>query len=414
MSIAKTNISNQSQSSKKSVVATEDFDDQDLELDALLETSLLQLHIQNRIADAGLLGVLDGEDDKVDSCNLKATTEEEGRKATIKNKNDSIIGASTNNVNIKRMPSLLAPKTPFAPVKISPTQIANETDIDLILSKDQVNDDPTLTSSPTNQVLSHNICNIKRKTSSILKQPSYLNLQSLDSSGSTRLGLSTSGRYPQSPSTNTNLDISSSQRLGASGRGLGLSNSGSTTAMRRTDSSVCFQAVHVREYDRSIGDNPSCESGIPISLDWSYSAKSEVSIDEYELSHKTRTWGKYPRKLSKYHRENIVKLGLGVSEQEIQSVKSEKKKIQRSRSMTALVSPFWRVQDAMESTQRKIGRALGKNKNEIEADELDRSFKGGILRKKAVGSDNSAGLDLSSSTISRQISNDDQDGGLMF
>merc|ERR1712238_242161 len=41
--------------------------------------------------------------------------------------------------------------------------------------------------------------------------------------------------------------------------------------MRRTASTVSFKAVEIREYDRAIGDNPSCSSGPPIALDWNYS-----------------------------------------------------------------------------------------------------------------------------------------------
>ena len=55
-----------------------------------------------------------------------------------------------------------------------------------------------------------------------------------------------------------------------------------SVGMRRTASTVSFKAVEIREYDRAIGDNPSCSSGPPISLDWNYSENPAVCINEYE------------------------------------------------------------------------------------------------------------------------------------
>jgi len=52
--------------------------------------------------------------------------------------------------------------------------------------------------------------------------------------------------------------------------------------MKRVSSNVSFQSVDVREYGRTLGDNPSCMSGPPISLDWSYSKTTPVCINEYE------------------------------------------------------------------------------------------------------------------------------------
>ena len=47
--------------------------------------------------------------------------------------------------------------------------------------------------------------------------------------------------------------------------------------------SVRFHQVEIREYYVTIGDNPSCSSGCPISLDWQYDDDlKEVPVDLYE------------------------------------------------------------------------------------------------------------------------------------
>mmetsp|Transcript_18727 Transcript_18727/g.22955 ORF Transcript_18727/g.22955 Transcript_18727/m.22955 type:complete len:304 (-) Transcript_18727:2740-3651(-) len=135
----------------------------------------------------------------------------------------------------------------------------------------------------------------------------------------------------------------------------------SRRSLRRISSQVSFTNVEVREYDRTIGDNPSCMSGPPISLDWSYSNVSEVSVDENEkIRDMRRRRIKNPTRMAKHKRLEILKNDLGYSEEEIKAATTEKKQIQRSRSLTNFVSPLWRVEHAAQSAKRKIARALKK------------------------------------------------------
>jgi len=146
------------------------------------------------------------------------------------------------------------------------------------------------------------------------------------------------------------------------------------STMKRSVSNVSFQSVNVREYDRTLGDNPSCMSGPPISLDWSYSqTHTDVCIDEYE-SQKTTDSGKTKKKsggrrISKYHRELMLKNSLGFSEEEIDAAKKERKDIRRSRSMTQLVAPFWRIEHACQSLKRKFARRRSK----VDSSKVDNS-----------------------------------------
>jgi hypothetical protein len=47
---------------------------------------------------------------------------------------------------------------------------------------------------------------------------------------------------------------------------------------------VSFASVQVREYPMILGDNPSCTSGPPVTLDWNYNAEASLSctVDEWE------------------------------------------------------------------------------------------------------------------------------------
>eukprot|EP00934_Nitzschia_sp_Nitz4_P001885 Nitzschia sp. Nitz4//scaffold101_size76361//60999//63026//NITZ4_005611-RA/size76361-processed-gene-0.22-mRNA-1//1//CDS//3329532185//1885//frame0 len=55
-------------------------------------------------------------------------------------------------------------------------------------------------------------------------------------------------------------------------------------ARRSRSKSVVFGSVTVREYERSVGDNPAVSSGTPISLGWDYIHLLDVAVDIYEAT----------------------------------------------------------------------------------------------------------------------------------
>ena len=46
---------------------------------------------------------------------------------------------------------------------------------------------------------------------------------------------------------------------------------------------VSFDRIHIREYYLSLGDNPSCSSGPPLSISWKYSDIGSVDLEEFEM-----------------------------------------------------------------------------------------------------------------------------------
>lgn len=46
--------------------------------------------------------------------------------------------------------------------------------------------------------------------------------------------------------------------------------------------SVSFSGVQIREYSRIIGDHPSCQSGIPVTLGWDFVEAEVEDLDKYE------------------------------------------------------------------------------------------------------------------------------------
>lgn len=218
----------------------------------------------------------------------------------------------------------------------------------------------------------------KKELKTILKRRgSSINLNLSNSQSSSKLNFSNSQSAAK-------LNVSNSQSVKDS---LDSTLSQSGKAMRRSSSVVSFKSVEIREYDRTIGDNPSCMSGPPISLDWSYSKEFEICIEQHEKSkemgrNKNGRKKQVVQRLGKLKRIEMLQNQMGYSEEEIQLATKEKKDIQRSRSMTNLISPFWRVEHAVQSLQRKIKRKM-RSSSSSTLNELDVSHSKSLDRASA-------------------------------
>mmetsp|Transcript_10065 Transcript_10065/g.12708 ORF Transcript_10065/g.12708 Transcript_10065/m.12708 type:complete len:203 (+) Transcript_10065:45-653(+) len=61
------------------------------------------------------------------------------------------------------------------------------------------------------------------------------------------------------------------------------STSSACTTSSSSSRSVSFDQVEIREYSITIGDNPSCSNGPPLSLGWTYSNdENHLPLDQYE------------------------------------------------------------------------------------------------------------------------------------
>jgi hypothetical protein len=130
----------------------------------------------------------------------------------------------------------------------------------------------------------------------------------------------------------------------------------SSCGLKKTDSRLSFASIEIREYSRVLGDNPSA-TGPPISLEWEHHFEATIDIDEYEKARPARRKFSHLRMGPKYRKE-LLKTSLGYTDDEIEEVLRHTKKIQRSRSLTDLTSPFWRIEHLAESAKRKIKRKM--------------------------------------------------------
>ena len=117
---------------------------------------------------------------------------------------------------------------------------------------------------------------------------------------------------------------------------------------------VTFGFVHVRYYERILGDNPSCLSGPSLSIGWRYLPEQTISIEQYE---RKPSRSKDKLLLPKVVRENIL-LNLGYTTKDIAYAVRSMVLCRNQRRQTVLnigVQPF---EEALQRVGRRVKRMI--------------------------------------------------------
>jgi hypothetical protein len=98
----------------------------------------------------------------------------------------------------------------------------------------------------------------------------------------------------------------------------------------RASYSVVFDSITIREYARTVGDNPSCTCGPPVTLDWHVVSDEQTSVEDYEASKPAKRTKKQfylPARL----RAMILMEDWGVTDEELKRARREVTYIQYCR-----------------------------------------------------------------------------------
>lgn len=129
---------------------------------------------------------------------------------------------------------------------------------------------------------------------------------------------------------------------------------------------VSFSKIEIREYERTLGDNPSVSSGPPLALDWIYNPDHDVfDVEEYENAKTPRS--KAEMLMPKSLRETLLKDQWDVSRSEMNSVAKEVNITKRNRRATARSTNMAeKRREQLEKASKKMKRliSLGKKRDE--------------------------------------------------
>ena len=138
-----------------------------------------------------------------------------------------------------------------------------------------------------------------------------------------------------------------------------LGESDESSSMKRN---VSFHKIMIRDYDMTLGDNPSCVSGTPVGLDWEYQEQEPLPVDDYESSRPERRTRR-EMMLGWDQRQHILR-GAGVSRGEMKHAAQQVNRVRRQRAATATLLHLMPLEVMVESATRKVKRlaSLGKKK----------------------------------------------------
>ena len=117
---------------------------------------------------------------------------------------------------------------------------------------------------------------------------------------------------------------------------------------------VSFSNICVREYNVTLGDNPSVSSGAPLTLGWNFCEHKPIRLDDNDLARKRRK-AKCPRTLSYYERRYLL-FWFGVPAKDQERAERVAGQIRRQRARSAALFGLIPFESAIESGLRKAKR----------------------------------------------------------
>eukprot|EP00540_Astrosyne_radiata_P023485 CAMPEP_0116863062 /NCGR_PEP_ID=MMETSP0418-20121206/23997_1 /TAXON_ID=1158023 /ORGANISM="Astrosyne radiata, Strain 13vi08-1A" /LENGTH=481 /DNA_ID=CAMNT_0004498009 /DNA_START=21 /DNA_END=1466 /DNA_ORIENTATION=- len=127
---------------------------------------------------------------------------------------------------------------------------------------------------------------------------------------------------------------------------------------------VSFTKLQIREYERTLGDNPCVSSGPPISLGWSHNLDEvEVNVDEFESERPPRR-PRHEFAFTASEREAVLD-EWGFSGSEVEQAAFQSYRIMQKRMDTAFQGQLSaRMEEVLENTRRGIHRVVASKKKE--------------------------------------------------
>jgi len=115
---------------------------------------------------------------------------------------------------------------------------------------------------------------------------------------------------------------------------------------------ISFSKIHIREYDMTLGDNPSCSFGPPVQLSWDASHETQMCIEKYEETREPRRT-KRELVLSYCVRMQFLRFESRTSRQELATAIKEVRRIQKNRKKTQNMLVVQPVEELLESLFRR-------------------------------------------------------------
>lgn len=186
--------------------------------------------------------------------------------------------------------------------------------------------------------------------------------------------------------------------------------------------SVSFHKIVIREYERTVGDNPSVSSGPPIGIGWSYDPQHSVlDVDEYEATRPARR-SSIECKMPPSIRERLLREEWGYARSDItKAIRDVNIHKSKRRSTTSrLEMGHDAVDEVVQSAVRKVKKFVKRTSSKKEQEKLWKNAQKIALEKAekgTAGGDHAVTLDFDDTPFrkkyQRAVRFDHEDMGTM-
>ena len=116
----------------------------------------------------------------------------------------------------------------------------------------------------------------------------------------------------------------------------------SSTCLMNHGRRVAFCSVEFREYSMTLGDHPDCTNGPPLTLDWSYTQKAPLSVDEVEAKRGGRR-RRLQALIIPYFQRKCILRKFGVTDIDMYNAIEEVNKVKKLRQKSVTSKTFVEV-----------------------------------------------------------------------
>eukprot|EP00562_Extubocellulus_spinifer_P002349 CAMPEP_0178484870 /NCGR_PEP_ID=MMETSP0696-20121128/7978_1 /TAXON_ID=265572 /ORGANISM="Extubocellulus spinifer, Strain CCMP396" /LENGTH=928 /DNA_ID=CAMNT_0020112443 /DNA_START=199 /DNA_END=2985 /DNA_ORIENTATION=+ len=148
----------------------------------------------------------------------------------------------------------------------------------------------------------------------------------------------------------------------------------------KTKKNVTFHTITIREYEQTVGVNPFCSYGCPISLDWDYTEYPSQSLHEYETTRPPRRSRR--GMLTSYYQRRDTLLLNGHTPEQLEKAAKDSGRLAFRRSITLTFLPVFILE---EKVVLGVGYVMSKRRGTAEE-----SAEEYMERLSATGTDGSA------------------------
>jgi len=154
---------------------------------------------------------------------------------------------------------------------------------------------------------------------------------------------------------------------------------------------INFKNIEIREYARTVGDNPSCSSGPPISISWEYLPSKVLPLEVYEETRPQRR-SNIEMILPRDLRQRILRKEWDVTQTQIAAAVRNNIKVKNQRRTTVQnLGKSTKMEEAMENASKGLMAGLMGRSTDRKVKKLEAKMKSVELARKQVESDSEFG-----------------------